>query len=88
MWGAVPGSSSWIASPLFSLPPVQPPPSSATPPLASHIPPLLHSQELVAVVGRSAGLVLMSPPSGSAEARVALAALTSAIKPGTKVWGS
>ena len=64
------------------------PPSSSVPCLlASPTPPPLHTQELVAVVGRSAGLVLMSPPSGSAEARVALAALTSAIKPGTKVRG-
>ncbi|KXZ42718.1 hypothetical protein GPECTOR_122g459 [Gonium pectorale] len=43
------------------------------------------SKELVAVMGRSKGLVLMSPPRDSADARTALAALSSAIKPKTKV---
>lgn len=47
----------------------------------------MHDQELVAAVGRSAGIVLMSPPADSAEARTSLAALTSAIKPKTKVRG-
>lgn len=42
-------------------------------------------QELVAAVGRSGGLVLMSPPRDSADARTSLAALSSAVKPGTKV---
>ncbi len=42
-------------------------------------------QEIVAVVGRSKGVVLMCPPTDSTEARTALAALTSGIKPGTKV---
>ncbi|GLC40020.1 hypothetical protein PLESTB_001519900 [Pleodorina starrii] len=42
-------------------------------------------QELVAVVGRSAGIVLMSPPNDSADARTSLAALSSAVKPKTKV---
>ncbi|EFJ49873.1 hypothetical protein VOLCADRAFT_89311 [Volvox carteri f. nagariensis] len=42
-------------------------------------------QELVAVVGRSAGIVLMSPPRDSADARTSLAALSSAVKPRTKV---
>ncbi|KAG2499462.1 hypothetical protein HYH03_002409 [Edaphochlamys debaryana] len=42
-------------------------------------------QEVVAVVGRSKGLVLMTPPRDSADARTSLAALSSALKPGTKV---
>lgn len=42
-------------------------------------------QEVVAVIGRSKGLVLMSPPSDNLYARTNLAALTSAIKSGTKV---
>ena len=44
-------------------------------------------QELGATVGRSKGVVLMSPPNDSADARTTLAALASAIKPGTKVRG-
>ena len=44
-----------------------------------------YSQELVAVVGRSKGLVLMSPPSDSPEVKISLAAMISAIKAGTKV---
>jgi hypothetical protein len=42
-------------------------------------------QELTACVSRSKGLVLMCPPTTSAEARVSLAAMTSALKSGTKV---
>jgi len=42
-------------------------------------------QDLVAAVGRAAGLVLMSPPTSSSEAKISLAALSSAIKSGTKV---
>jgi len=42
-------------------------------------------QELVAVVGRSGGVILMSPPNDSGEARTSLAALTSALKPKTRV---
>jgi flavorubredoxin len=43
------------------------------------------AQEVVAVVGRSKGLVLMSPPSDNNEAKTNLAAMTSALKAGTKV---
>ncbi|MEW5306825.1 MAG: hypothetical protein WDW36_009263 [Sanguina aurantia] len=42
-------------------------------------------QEVVAIVGRSKGLILMCPPSDSADARVTLAALTTAIQAGTKI---
>mmetsp|Transcript_9557 Transcript_9557/g.20353 ORF Transcript_9557/g.20353 Transcript_9557/m.20353 type:complete len:623 (+) Transcript_9557:94-1962(+) len=42
-------------------------------------------QELVAVVGRSKGVILMSPPSTSTEAKTSIAAMLSAIKPKTKV---
>ncbi|GLI69412.1 hypothetical protein VaNZ11_014019 [Volvox africanus] len=42
-------------------------------------------QELVSVVGRASGLVLMSPPRDNADARTSLAALSSALKPKTKV---
>ncbi|GAX73438.1 hypothetical protein CEUSTIGMA_g890.t1 [Chlamydomonas eustigma] len=42
-------------------------------------------QELVACVGRSKGVILMSPPGDSAEAKTSLAVITSALKPGTKV---
>ena len=42
-------------------------------------------QELVAVIGRSKGVVIMTPPSGSAEAKTSLAAMTSALKAGCKV---
>ena len=39
-------------------------------------------QELVEIVGRSAGVVVMAPPGDSPEARAALATLLSAVKPG------
>jgi len=42
-------------------------------------------QEVIATVGRSKGLVLMCPPSGDAQATSVLAAMTSAVKKGTKV---
>lgn len=42
-------------------------------------------QEVVAAVGRSKGIVLMSPPASSSEAKTNLAAMTSALKSGTKV---
>lgn len=42
-------------------------------------------QEITAVVGRSKGVILMAPPNDSADARTSLAALSSAIQPGTKV---
>ena len=38
-------------------------------------------QELVEVIGRSSGVVLMSPPNDSTEAAAALATLVSAVKP-------
>lgn len=41
--------------------------------------------QVVAVVGRNKGLILMCPPKDSADARTSLAAMTSAIKPKTKV---
>lgn len=41
-------------------------------------------QELLAVVGRNQGVVIMAPPSDCEDARTSLAALTSAIKPKTK----
>jgi hypothetical protein len=46
-------------------------------------------QELVATVGRCKGLVVMCPPSKDPQAATSLAAMTSAIKKGTKVcvWG-
>lgn len=42
-------------------------------------------QEVVAIVAASKGVVLMAPPENSDDARQALAAMTSAIKPKTKV---
>lgn len=42
-------------------------------------------QEIVALAGRCQGLVLMAPPSDNADAQTTLSALTSAVKPGTKV---
>ncbi|PNW71243.1 hypothetical protein CHLRE_16g691800v5 [Chlamydomonas reinhardtii] len=42
-------------------------------------------QEIVAAVGRSSGIVLMSPPRDNADARTSLAAVSSAIKAKTKV---
>jgi hypothetical protein len=42
-------------------------------------------QELVEVVNRSTGVVLMAPPDDSAEARASIATLLSALKPKQKV---
>eukprot|EP00198_Chlamydomonas_reinhardtii_P010008 XP_001699345.1 flavoprotein [Chlamydomonas reinhardtii] len=42
-------------------------------------------EEIVAAVGRSSGIVLMSPPRDNADARTSLAAVSSAIKAKTKV---
>jgi hypothetical protein len=42
-------------------------------------------QEVVAAVSASKGVVLMSPPGDAEDARQTLAAMTSAIKPGTRV---
>eukprot|EP00798_Chlamydomonas_sp_ICE-L_P012083 gene12083-15193_t len=42
-------------------------------------------QELVAITGRSKGIVLMSPPNNNPEAKISLAAMTSAVKKGTKI---
>jgi flavorubredoxin len=42
-------------------------------------------QDLVALMGRSKGLVLMAPPNDSSEARASMATMLSAIQPGSKV---
>ncbi|KAI8476040.1 MAG: flavoprotein [Monoraphidium minutum] len=42
-------------------------------------------QEVVMAVAASKGIVLMSPPEGDADAKTSLAAMTSALKPGSKV---
>ena len=42
--------------------------------------PLLPPQELVEIAGRSAGVVLMAPPSDSAEGRASVSTLLSALK--------
>lgn len=44
----------------------------------------MRAQELVEVVGRSAGVVIMAPPDDSAEAQAALATLLSSLKPKQK----
>lgn len=43
------------------------------------------AQELVEVVGRNSGVVLMAPPSDNPEAQTALATLLSSLKPKQKV---
>ncbi len=45
-------------------------------------------QELVALLGRNQGVVLMAPPSDSPEAQTALSTLSSAIKGKSKVGGT
>lgn len=42
-------------------------------------------QELVEVVGRSSGVVLMAPPTESAEAAASVSTLLSTLKPKQKV---
>jgi hypothetical protein len=42
------------------------------------------AQELVEVLGRNSGIVLMAPPSANAEAQAAVATLLSAVKPKQK----
>lgn len=44
-------------------------------------------QELVEVVGRCSGVVLMAPPDDSSEARATIATLLSALKSKQKVTG-
>ncbi len=56
--------------------PLTPAPAPQTPP-----------QELVALLGRSQGVILMAPPSDASEAQTTLGTLTSAIKAKTKVGG-
>ena len=59
-------------------------PPCTHPPTSTHPPPT-PAQEIVAAVGRSSGIVLMSPPRDNADARTSLAAVSSAIKAKTKV---
>jgi flavorubredoxin len=40
---------------------------------------------VVAAVGASKGVIVMSPPDDAPDARAALAAMASALKPGTRV---
>ena len=45
-------------------------------------------QDLTAIVGKCAGVVVMAPPHGSQEAEATIATLLSAMKPKQKVWYS
>jgi hypothetical protein len=74
----------------FRAAPSPPPPTSKPHPAPEHTKPEPPSdppppQEVVAAVSASKGVVLMSPPDDSDDARSSLAAVASAIKPGTKV---
>jgi hypothetical protein len=55
------------------------------PPSPHPVPPGPLPQELVALLGRNQGVVLMAPPSNSPEAQVALSTMSSAIKGKSKV---
>ncbi len=46
---------------------------------------MIDVQELVEVVGRSSGVVLMAPPTESAEAAASVSTLLSTLKPKQKV---